>query len=215
MPSSTPTPKLRSFKEITSTLPEGKELEAAWNDINQGSDTTAALIVNAWLDRHLEKALRLNFVQDLSKTELDDLFGYPAPLDSLSSKTRVAYAIGMFGKVTRDNLSAVTKIRNLFAHTPTPISFDTPEVANACKRLKIIEAYKIAPHLGLHHIPDAGETARSQYIESSIAMILALMVYQQEYINTQELTDALLQNRSPEQKLADAMSIHTSKPFLP
>jgi len=46
-------------------------------------------------------------------------------------------------------------------------------------------------------------------------MILALMVYQQEYINTQDLTDALSQNRSPERKLTDAMSIHTSKPFLP
>jgi len=197
------------------TLPEGRELDAAWNDINQGSDTTVALIVNAWLDRHLEKAIKLNFVKNLSKTELDDLFGYPGPLSTLSSKTRVAYAIGMFGIVTRDNLSAVTSIRNLFAHSPTLISFETREVVIACKKLKVIEAYKVAPHLGLQHIENAGDTARQQYADSSIAMILALMVYQQECINTQDLTDALLQNRSPEQKLADAMSIHTSKPFLP
>lgn len=215
MSSPTPTSNLRSFNQIMSTLPEGKELEAAWNDINQGADTTAALIVSAWLDRHLEKCIELNFVKNLNKTELNQLFEYPGPLSSLSSKTRVAYAIGMFGKVTRDNLVEVTKIRNLFAHTPTPVDFDTPEIVVACKRLRVIEVYKGMPHLGLHHIPDAGVTARSQYIESSIAMILALMVYQQEYINIQELTDALLQNRSPERKLTDAMSIHTSKPFLP
>ena len=198
-----------------STLPEGKELEAAWNDINQGADTTVALVVSAWLDRHLEKCIKLKLVKNLSKSEINELFEYPGPISSLGSKTKLAYALGMIGKVTRDNLVEVTKIRNLIAHAPTPVDFNTPEVVVACKRLRVVEVYKSMPNLGLHHIPDAGDTARLQYIDSSIAMILALIVYQQEYFNAQELTDSLLRSRSPAQKLSDAISIHTSKPFLP
>jgi DNA-binding MltR family transcriptional regulator len=182
-----PKSSLRTFKEIMNASPEIWELDAAWGEISQGSDTAVAL---------------------------KDLFGYPAPLDSMNSKIRVAYALGIFGKATRDSLAEVTRIRNLFAHAPTLVNFNTPEILAACGKLGIIPIYKAIPHLGMTSLVEANDTARLQYMNASVAMLLALVVYMQEKMDGKELTSALLDNRSAEMKLVDMISTN-SQPFLP
>lgn len=132
----------------------------------------------------------------------------------MNSKIRVAYALGVFGKATRDSLAEVTRIRNLFAHAPTLVSFDTPEIVAACGRLNIIPIYKAMPHLGMSLLSEANNTARLQYMNASVAMLIALVAYMQEKLNSKELTSALLDNRSAEMKIVDLISTN-SRPFLP
>jgi hypothetical protein len=47
----------------------------------------------------------------------------------------MGYSLGIYGKVTRDDLKRIKNIRNVFAYSFRPITFDTPEVAKECLEL--------------------------------------------------------------------------------
>jgi hypothetical protein len=68
--------------------------------------------------------IREKMVQ-LNKTEHKDIFeGGNAPLSTFSSKIKVGYALGCYGRKTRHDLDALREIRNQFAHTVEKMDID-------------------------------------------------------------------------------------------
>jgi DNA-binding MltR family transcriptional regulator len=64
----------------------------------------------------------------LTETERRDLFEGTAPLST--AKTKIAYAIGVVGKLTRHDLEKMRELRNAAAHSTRHITFKLPASAN-------------------------------------------------------------------------------------
>lgn len=80
------------------------------------SDRGLVLAGAAFLDEALFDLLSTTFRADLSKNDRDALFTHLGPLSSMSSRSLVAYAVGLVDEETRRSLDLVRRIRNSFAH---------------------------------------------------------------------------------------------------
>ena len=45
--------------------------------------------------------------------------------------------IGLYGSTTRNDLDTIRRIRNVFAHTTNPITFETDAIKASCENLKL------------------------------------------------------------------------------
>lgn len=124
-------------------------------DLNnpQASDRSVAILAASYLDIHLRLAIerRLLHVADLRlprikdydnkpKSKEKDIFYrlfdiFPGTLTSLSTKIDMATALGIVSPNTYHDLAIIRKVRNLFAHEPEAITFDSDEVAARCEAL--------------------------------------------------------------------------------
>jgi len=75
----------------------------------RSSDRVAAILATAWLDKALEKALLRNMIAGFPDKERKELFdgSGTAPLAPTSAKIRLAYALGLYGPITRDDLNII------------------------------------------------------------------------------------------------------------
>ena len=98
-------------------------------------DRTNVLICGALLEQSLEEAIASHF-QDIPEAERNQLFlpsgDRDAPVSSFYAKCVLAYSLGVFGRRTYSDFNKLRIIRNIFAHSTLPVSFDTPEIAAAC-----------------------------------------------------------------------------------
>jgi hypothetical protein len=132
----------------------------------QTADRSAALVLGAILEQGLELSILSHCVFGWNTPEAEaeqkKLFGAgeDAPM-TFAIKTRIAYALGVYGPDTKDDLDTIRHIRNFFAHDKGHLTFDDEDVSGLCKQLKWIERY---PWGGV-----AGEkpaSARAQYVET-------------------------------------------------
>jgi hypothetical protein len=108
-------------------------------EMREGADRSAALIGCTLVEMALYELL-LSKCVGLTSTEDNQLFGTTAPLSGFSARTRTAYAFGFIGPNTRQHLDRLREIRNVFAHSPAIISFETPAIAIATANLEIATA---------------------------------------------------------------------------
>ena len=97
--------------------------------INLGRQTHAGAVLAsaALLDDALQRCLIANMTHKPKGLQKDLFRGY-GPLSSFSSKIELAYALGVFGNGTYQELRKIKKIRNIFAHNPRIMSFVDPEI---------------------------------------------------------------------------------------
>jgi hypothetical protein len=97
------------------------------------NERAAAIVGGAFLDTLLEHIL-LGFLAEDEK-EVQRLLDPEQPLGSYGSRIRIVYCLGLIGKVIRDDLRLVGKIRNRFAHD-LHASFDDEPIRSWCLSLK-------------------------------------------------------------------------------
>jgi hypothetical protein len=102
-------------------------------------DHTAAILAPAILENALETALLTKFVP-LEKQDRQWLFAEnrEGPLFTFAAKIRIGHALGLYSATARDDLISIKTIRNTFAHTREHVDFTTPEVADLCDSLFVI-----------------------------------------------------------------------------
>ncbi len=210
---------MRTFKQILRDLPRGKEMEQLWNELPSLTDGTAALMVSAWLDRHLEDAIKLSFVKSVEDDELHEIFSFSGPLETSGAKLRMAFALGIFGKKTKDGLNKLQKIRNLFAHSPVYLDFDKPEIKAACCELKISEYYNSFPGMERLSMKPTGLSAREQFMDACSSLLIGLLFYQEQVSNSRDPQTAVLSDAKTggSRKLANTVAAYNAgnRPFLP
>jgi DNA-binding MltR family transcriptional regulator len=76
----------------------------------------------------------------MDEKEAHKFFGPPeeAPL-TFDLKIRLAFALGVFGPDSRDDITLIRHIRNAFAHTKSYIDFSDNDIIALCAELKYIE----------------------------------------------------------------------------
>jgi hypothetical protein len=90
-------------------------------------------------------------------------------LSSFEAKIRIGYSMGIYGDVHKINLDCIKAIRNAYAHSAQPISFDTPEVKAVCDLMQQVDA--VAPRAvnaktgKVEHDLLGNETPRERYIK--------------------------------------------------
>lgn len=99
----------------------------------ESSDRALVIVGGAFLDTLLENIL-VNFLVNDPK-EVAELLRHDQPLGSYGNRVRAAYCFGLIGKIVRDDLRAVGKIRNRFAHDLC-VSFEDEQIRSWCQNLR-------------------------------------------------------------------------------
>jgi hypothetical protein len=97
------------------------------------NERAAAILGATYLATQLEHLL-WNYLADDEK-EVRRLLAYDQPLGSFGGKITMVYCLGLIGKMIRDDLRLVQKIRNRFAHD-LRASFSEEPLRSWCLSLK-------------------------------------------------------------------------------
>lgn len=117
------------------------DVDGWFDEMEQATDRACALVAVAGVSNDLKPLIATRF-RELPEAEMDAMFeGRGAPLQDFNSRIDIAYALRLIDKNVRDNLHILRRIRNAFAHSPVPLSFDHPLVAAECKKLHIFRKY--------------------------------------------------------------------------
>jgi hypothetical protein len=111
------------------------EMVSVFQEMQHTSDRVAAIACAAVLDDTLGVAISRRLVK-MGKDWEDRIFGDPsAPLGTFHAKILLAYAMGLIGPSARSDLDLIRSIRNDFAHSGAPVSFDDPAISLKCNRI--------------------------------------------------------------------------------
>lgn len=168
-------PSLRKITEITRSLPTGEEATKAWQEVDEGSDRVSALLATAWLDLQIEAALKGCFSKQLG-SDFKAYFGAQGSLSTFAAKCDMAYALDIFGPITLAALKQIAKVRNVFAHAPSIVSFETPELEVVCRELRRVpKSYKLCPHLEFTEYVETEGSPRENFVEASGLIFVSLL----------------------------------------
>ena len=98
------------------------------------SDRGMILAGAAYIDNSLRRLLESQLVEDSS---IGKLFEYNGPLGTFSSRTDLAFALGLIDRGIQCDIHLIRKIRNECAHTDLPISFKNCSVKNRIRELDL------------------------------------------------------------------------------
>ena len=95
--------------------------------IGRQTHAGATMLTAAALDRLLESALRTKFSKDNREVQ-DSVFGEFGVLRDFSAKIIMSFALGCIDKDVQKRLTAIRRLRNLFAHSRDYVNFDSEPV---------------------------------------------------------------------------------------
>lgn len=101
------------------------------------SDIGVVILSSIYLDVLIETILETFVNLDANTQKL--LFGIEKPLGSFSAKITLAFALGLISYRERKELDQIRKIRNIFAHEISKVSFKTTSIKDRCSNLKILD----------------------------------------------------------------------------
>jgi len=127
-------------------------MNEAINEIEGISDRAGAIVAAALVEDHLAILLRHSFHQD--EQILREMFDGTAPLVSFSAKVKMAFMIGIISKRAYKNLEYIRKIRNMFAHEASGVTFETAPICDWAMNLDLHTYYNLEVKFD-HPITDA------------------------------------------------------------
>jgi DNA-binding MltR family transcriptional regulator len=119
----------------------------------------AALSVVAELDNALQETIGAWLVNDTSVQ--DGMFREMQPLSTLGAKIRIAYLLGIFSRTIYNDLVAINRIRNEFAHNIDASDFKYPRILSLTNNLSTIRIY--GAMLGIADHRDHDQTIASLF----------------------------------------------------
>ena len=122
--------KLVTLSRATLSFEHIIEFQSELNSEN--NHRGSAILIASTVENVLETAI----LRILTKGRTKRIFGHREPLGGFSNKILMGYALNIYGDEMFGNLEIIRNIRNAFAHSKVPISFETPEVANVCAALQ-------------------------------------------------------------------------------
>lgn len=111
----------------------------AESELRGASDRAAAIVGASLIEVELEQLLVRSMVRDFPSKALFEGFG---PLSSLSAKIKIAQCFGFLPPDLAADADLIRKIRNEFAHTHEPLSFETQRIANWVSTLNALAAIR-------------------------------------------------------------------------
>jgi hypothetical protein len=121
----------RGLSRLMRERPDDQEFVKRLNQIGEADHpaSSVALMSAALLDHGLSVAISNQLPNLKTHDQREGLFeGEGAPLSSFAAKIRLANAMDILADPLASDFQTVRRVRNAFAHTSSPITFDTPEI---------------------------------------------------------------------------------------
>jgi hypothetical protein len=115
-----------------------KHFAGLFGEIQNVSDRVAGITAAAFVDDTLARTIAAHFVELDKKLQQRIFEGPNSALGTFSAKIAIGYALGLYGPITCGDLDIIRSIRNDFAHTAAPLSFNHPPIRSKCEHLKSI-----------------------------------------------------------------------------
>jgi hypothetical protein len=103
-------------------------------------DRAMVLILGSILEDGLQRAIETHF-WCIPREERSAPFSADddAPLSGFAAKISFGYALGIFGKKSRQDLTSIKTVRNCFAHIATDLDFRSQEIVDACCNINFLD----------------------------------------------------------------------------
>lgn len=124
----------RSLKRLSRRPLRFADITKVLTDSISMSDQALALLDATMIERTLERVI-LSRMTRLTRKQRLDLFEGMAPLSTFSAKIKMAHALAIFGPKTVADIEIIKDIRNAFAHSFHPLTFNRKEIAAQCNKL--------------------------------------------------------------------------------
>jgi DNA-binding MltR family transcriptional regulator len=128
--------KQPTLRELSGGAIPQHELLAVVEDFKTGPDRSAAIVMSAWVERTLEQ-LVISALPNANEKLIEKLLSGEGPLSSFYCKNLLGFGLGLYSQNTLDDLEVIRKIRNAFAHSARPITFDNNQVSRETAKLKV------------------------------------------------------------------------------
>jgi hypothetical protein len=125
--------KVKSLSHISRHAPDDKELDAAVQEFQGGSDRVAAIMGAALVENSLMSVIGVALVDNFSDNALFHDQG--APFGTFRARIIAGRALGLFNEQVATELDIVRDIRNQFAHALLSIDFEHEDIAARCGQL--------------------------------------------------------------------------------
>lgn len=162
----------RSLKQLSRRPIRAKDIVIMLEDYADMTDQATALVLCTAVERSLERSILSRMVRMNRKHRLD-LFEGLGPIATMSAKIKIAASLGIIGPSVISDLESIKNIRNQFAHSFHPLSFDTKSVATKCKLLQTAQKLLKTPS---NRDRDLGTNPRDLYAYSCWGIWTALRV---------------------------------------
>jgi hypothetical protein len=130
---------IRNLRRVTRANPTVADVEAVERELYRGSDRASVVMLGSFVEGFLERLLINTVRDDLNSDDRRQLFEFNGAAGTFSDKIMVAYAFKLIGPMTRADLDLIRLLRNEFAHSLMPISFETPEVQAVCQQFRLLD----------------------------------------------------------------------------
>ncbi len=174
-PTVTPTPTPRPIDAS-----ESQEAIRWLREFQPLPDHLLVIVGVSYLDQSLRRLLAAAMINEPSATDefLDD-----ADVSTLSARIRLARCLGLISRPTAQMLHRLRKIRNDFAHSPRPLSFDDSSIKDRVQSL---------PNTGMSDV--LGEPAlRNRFVGILLSIELVLKVRWQNTVNANPARTSLME----------------------
>lgn len=100
------------------------------NHIKDETDRAAIILIGSSIEGGLLIMLRER-MPSLNGDEGKRIFEFEGPCGSFSNRIRMAQGLGVIDRQTRKQIEIIKEMRNVAAHSYTPVTFSTPEIREA------------------------------------------------------------------------------------
>jgi DNA-binding MltR family transcriptional regulator len=128
--------KRRTLRDLSSSQVEVENWPEVFEEVHHTSDRTAAIVLASWVERFLEQVI-IDTLPKHDDETVGKLLRPEGALNSFFAKIHLGFALGLYDGTTVDNLEAIRKIRNAFAHTAIAIHFETEEIIEEIRKLHV------------------------------------------------------------------------------
>ena len=106
------------------------------DELRRQSDRGAAILALAYLENRLDLALAAHFVTDAhTKDSFRKVFKHTGPAGAFGVKAEIAYLLGLCDHAMKEDLVALSDIRNDCAHIARALDFGSAEIREKCAAL--------------------------------------------------------------------------------
>ena len=159
-------PPNRKLKSINGWIPDtDDEWQQMFAAMETGSDRETAILAAAYLEETLKLALSCAFVENTHQAMFE---GADAPLNTFAAKIRLAEALAIVGPRTKSRLDKIRKIRNAFAHSLLPFSFEEEAIQNLSADLA--DGLPAESNLNFEFDTSGFSAPRRKYCQACIAL---------------------------------------------
>lgn len=148
-----------------------QDVVAAHHEIENAMPRASAVTACAMIDDRIEHAISMRLRGDQGAQR--KFFGFSGM--TAEQKVILGYLLGIYGPETKDNLRALSRIRNKFAHRMDIRDFTHPDLAELIKSLTIykrLNSKMIEVQIGMLPAPPNSEpTAREKFVMSAMTIL--------------------------------------------